>query len=166
MCQNIQYWNLHILNTHVCLPMGHSSSARVPSAEKKVVLCRYCWKWGFSMEEKVFIFEYYFYLYRSGRQGGSSLKTVAEQFWVRFNKTASSNTVMLSTVTQFRHTGSLLCQQKGKFDWPVTVSAKENHAHVPQQVLHLPWPSLWWMALKLNVSNTSACQLFKDLGSE
>jgi hypothetical protein len=51
---------------------------------------------GLSTEEKVFIVEYYFRSYGSGREGGPSLKKVTEQFRERFNKTAPSNTVMLS----------------------------------------------------------------------
>jgi hypothetical protein len=43
---------------------------------------------GLSMEEKVFIVEYYFCSYGRGCEGGPSLKKEAEQFQERFNKTA------------------------------------------------------------------------------
>lgn len=46
---------------------------------------------GLSTEEKVFIVEHYFRSYGSGREGGASLKKVAEQFREEFNKTAPSN---------------------------------------------------------------------------
>jgi hypothetical protein len=95
-----------------------------------------------------------------------SLKKVAEQFRERFNKTAPSNTVMLSTIMKFHHSGSVLCEWKGRSGWLVTVSIKENYAHVLQQVLHLPARSLWCMALKLNVSDTSIRWSFKDIGGE
>ncbi|PNF30361.1 hypothetical protein B7P43_G13409 [Cryptotermes secundus] len=77
---------------------------------------------------------------------------------------AQSNTVMLSTVTKFRRSGSVLCQWKGKSGQPVTVSTRENHAHVLQQVLYSPRQSLQQMALKLNVSDMSVRRLFKDIG--
>jgi hypothetical protein len=49
-----------------------------------------------STEEKVFKVEHYFCSYRSGREGGPSLKMVAEQIREEFNNMAPSNTVMLS----------------------------------------------------------------------
>ncbi|PNF25631.1 hypothetical protein B7P43_G03802 [Cryptotermes secundus] len=116
---------------------------------------------GLSTEEKIFIVEYYFRSYGSGREGGPSLKKVTEQFQEKFNKTAPSNTVMLSIVTKFRRSGSVLCQRKGKSGRPVTVSTEENHALVLQEVLHSPRQSLRRTALKLNLSDTSLRRLFK-----
>jgi hypothetical protein len=112
-----------------------------------------------STEEEVFIVEYYFRRYASGREE-PSLKKVTEQFRERFNKTAPSNTVMPSIVTKFRRFGSVLCQRKGKSGRPVTVSTKENYARVLQGVLH----SSRRTALKLNVSDTSVRRLLKDIG--
>jgi hypothetical protein len=42
------------------------------------------------------------------RGGGLSLRKVAEQFGEGFNRTAPSNTVMLSVVTKFRLSGNVL----------------------------------------------------------
>ncbi|PNF36203.1 hypothetical protein B7P43_G10674 [Cryptotermes secundus] len=81
---------------------------------------------GLSTEEKVFTVEYYFHSYGSGCEGGPSLKKVTEQFQERFNKTAPSNTVMLSVIMKFRCSGSVLCQQKGKSGQPVTLSTKKK----------------------------------------
>jgi hypothetical protein len=163
MRQNIQYWNSCISNAHVHLSAGHSSG-RTCSQYCKGSCVVQLLGMGLSTEEKVLIVEYYFRSYGSGHEGGPSLKKVREQFWERFNKTAPSNTVMLSVVTKFRRSGSVLCQRKGKCGRPVTVSIKENHAHVLRQVLHSPWRSPRWTALKLNVSDTSICWLFKDIG--
>jgi hypothetical protein len=63
---------------------------------------------------KIGIIECYFHSYGSGHEVGPSLKKAAEQFRERFNKTAPSNTVMLSIIMKFRQSGSVLCQQKEK----------------------------------------------------
>jgi hypothetical protein len=69
------------------------------------------------------------------------LKKVAEQFWERFNKTAQSNTVMLCIITEFCNSDSVLCQRKGKSDWPVTVSIKENNMSSPASAAFGPTKS-------------------------
>jgi hypothetical protein len=63
---------------------------------------------GLTVEEKVFITVYYFCSYRSGREGGPSLKNATEQFRDRFNKTTVSNAVMMSVIAKFCHSGSVL----------------------------------------------------------
>ncbi|KAF8763289.1 hypothetical protein HNY73_021489 [Argiope bruennichi] len=67
---------------------------------------------GLSAEEKVSIVDHYFRSYVSGGEGGPSLKKVAEQFQEKLNKMAPSNKVILSAVTKFRSSGSVLCQRK------------------------------------------------------
>ncbi|KAF8777809.1 hypothetical protein HNY73_014611 [Argiope bruennichi] len=68
-----------------------------------------------STKEKVFMVQHYFRSYRRGREGGLSLKKIAEQSQEKFNKAAPSNTVMLSNVTKFRSSVSVWCQRKGNF---------------------------------------------------
>lgn len=53
---------------------------------------------------------------------------MAEQIPKEFNNVALSNTVMLSIVTKFHRSCSVLCQRKGKYGRPLTVSTNENHA--------------------------------------
>ena len=110
---------------------------------------------GLATEEKVFIVEYYFRSYGNGYQRRPSLNLLAEQYREHFNNPAPSNTVMLSIVTKFRRTGSVLCQRKGKSGRPVTVSTNENHGRVLNQVLQSSNQSLRRTSLRLNISNMS-----------
>ncbi|KAF8797273.1 hypothetical protein HNY73_001558 [Argiope bruennichi] len=92
-----------------------------------------------STKEKVLIVEHYFRSYRSGLEGGQSLKKVAEQFQEMFNKMAPSNTVMLHIVTKFRRSDNLLCQRNAKsaVSKPITASkTKFNYcaAYIPPEV--------------------------------
>jgi hypothetical protein len=79
--------------------MEHSCSARVPITEKEVV--QLFLEMNLWMDEKVFRVEYYIRSCGSDERG-PSLKYVAEHFIERFNKTAPSNTAVLSVVTKFR----------------------------------------------------------------
>lgn len=76
--------------------------------------------------------EYYFRSYGGGSKGGPSLERVAEQFRKIFHRTTPSNTVMLSIVTKFRRSGSVLYQPNGRFGRPVTVTTNENRGRVLQ----------------------------------
>ncbi|KAJ4436461.1 hypothetical protein ANN_16492, partial [Periplaneta americana] len=118
---------------------------------------------GLATEEKVFIVEYHFRLYGNGYQGGPSLILVAQQYREHFNQPAPSITIMLSIVTKFRRSGSVLCQRKGRSGRPVTVSTNDNHGRVLNQVLQSPKRSLRRTSLKSNISNTSLRRLLKDL---
>ncbi|KAJ4425358.1 hypothetical protein ANN_27973 [Periplaneta americana] len=117
---------------------------------------------GLAMEEKVFIVEYYFRSYGNCYQGRPSLKLVAQQYREHFNQPAPSNTVMLSIVTKFRRTGTVVCQRKVRSGRPVTVCTNDNHGRVLNQVLQSPKQRLRRTSLKLNISNTSLRRLFKD----